>query len=234
VGNGGYFRKKEGAKAIHPLGNRTPPEIEELVEDLWSSNGVSLDRLVWLLEDRGYSLLRSTVYRILFWRNLISPSLRKRRRSYCLYSKGYPDEEVQIDTTQPLGKDGPTLIVAVDDFSHWTFADLIPKNTSENASLFLERFLKEAPFSIKAVRVDNASEFKGKFLSICQLNGIRIIRNPVHSPERNGKVERMHRTQEEECLWRLGQERDLESLRFQLSRYLVWYNTRKRQRGVRG
>jgi len=59
-----------------------------------------------------------------------------------------------------------------------------------------------------------------------------IKRNPVKHPASNGKVERLHRTIEKECLWRVYVHKENLSYGcYWLSRYLVWYNTKRRYRG---
>ena len=175
---------------------------------------------------------RATVYRILVRRRLIIPHVKEARKPVHLYTKGYPGEEVQIDTTEPLGKSGPTLITAVDDFSRWGMGDCYYGNRSDQAADFLRRMFMQAPFPIHTVRTDNGSEFKKHFTTTCQELGINIIRNPVHHPTSNGKVERLHRTIEEECFWRVqAKHDDLDYARYWLSRYLGWYNTKRRHGG---
>lgn len=148
------------------------------------------------------------------------------------YTKTYPGEEVQMDATEPFGKSRGIQISAVDDYSRWGGADFYMRNTSLNAAIFLTRYIQNAPFSVRAVRVDNGSEFKGVFQATCQKLGIAIIRNRVNTPEHNGKVERFHRTIDEECLWRTkGESEYPEEVMFQLDRYLAWYNTRRRHGG---
>ncbi len=105
-------------------------------------------------------------------------------------------------------------------------------NRSELAANFLRRMVMSAPFPIHTVRTDNGSEFKKHFTMTCQELGINIIRNPVHHPTSNGKVERLHRTIEEECFWRVGAKPDdLDYARYWLSRYLGWDNTKRRHGG---
>jgi transposase InsO family protein len=220
--------RKRGPKGYHRVWNRTPAWLEEKVEDLFHATGVGPDRLCWLLEDVSVSLSRATVYRILVRRRLIARRMRGKRAPVTLYSKGFPGEEVQMDTTQPLGKSGPTLMSAIDDYSRWGTAECYRGNTSLQAAAFLRRLVSTAPFPIAAVRVDNGSEFSGAFIRECRTLGIELIRNPVRHPTSNGKVERFHRIIEEECFWRVGAEPDnLEYARYWLSRYLAWYNTKR-------
>ena len=224
--------RKRGPKPYSKIWNRTPSWIEDTVERLFILYGVGPDRLVWLLDDCAITLSRATIYRILVRRRLLVPKAKSKRGTVILYAKGYPGEEVQMDTTEPLGKSGPTLMSAVDDFSRFGMADCYYGNTSKQAGEFLKRIISSAPFPITAVRVDNGSEFKGKFITTCKKLGIRIIRNPVRHPTSNGKVERLHRTIEEECFWRVqAKPNDLEYARYWLSRYLGWYNTKRRHGG---
>jgi len=127
-----------------------------------------------------------------------------------------------MDTTEPLGKSGPTLITAVDDYSRYSMTDCYYGNKATQSAAFLKRLVSDAPFPVNAIRVDNGSEFRGKFIITCRQPGIKIIRNPVKHLTSNGKVERLHRTIEEECFWRVGAKpNDLEYARYWLSRYLT-------------
>lgn len=225
--------RKRGPKTYHRVWNRTPEWFEEHIESLFDqTGGVGADRILWFLDDCLIQVSRATIYRILVRRRLLVPKTRTKRCPVMLYAKGYPGEEVQIDTTEPLGKSGPTLISAIDDCSRYGFADCYYGNKAAQAGAFLRRIVSEAPFPITAVRVDNGSEFQGVFKSTCQELEIEIKRNPVHHPTSNGKVERFHRVIEEECFWRMKlTPQDLDHARYWLSRYLAWYNTKRRHGG---
>jgi transposase InsO family protein len=224
--------RKRGPKSYQRPINRTQKWIEDTVEKYFNLYGVGADRICWLLEDTHIHISRATAYRILVRKRLISPKVKGKRKPVTLYAKGYPGEEVQIDTTEPFGKKGIILISAVDDCTRWGMADCYYHNNSENAALFVTKIVKEAPFPITSFRTDNGSEFKKHFTSICKRLGIDIKRNPVKHPTSNGKVERLHRTIEEECFWRVNAHReDLDYGRYWLSRYLAWYNTKRKHGG---
>jgi transposase InsO family protein len=139
---------------------------------------------------------------------------------------------VQIDATEPFGKSNGILMTAIDDHTRWVKAEIYRGNNSQNAAGFLERLVRELSFPITAVRVDNGAEFKDKFIKKTKELGIKLIRNPVGSPQKNGKVERMHRTIEEECLWRVGAKPSkLTEAQYQLNRYLAWYNHKRKHLG---
>jgi len=236
-GSQALIGRRRGPKSWFRVHNRTPSWAEDKAADLYSEYGVGPDRLLWIIEDYHQDILthvsRATIYRILVRRRLILPKTREERKHMRRYVKGYPGEEVQIDTTEPFGKSKGTQISAIDDYSRWGGADFYQGNTSQQAASFLDWYRKSAPFPVTAVRVDNGSEFKKDFAKYCQTNQITIIRNPVRTPQHNGKVERFHRTVEEECLWRTKAEsEDQETVRYHLDRYLSWYNTRRRHGGL--
>ena len=225
--------RKRGPKTYHRVWNRTPEWFEEHVESLFDqTGGVGADRLLWFLDDCLVQVSRATIYRILIRRRLLVPKSHEKRGPIQFYAKGYPGEEVQVDTTEPLGKSGPTLISAIDDCSRYGAADCYYGNKAIQSASFLKQLMTTVPFPISAVRVDNGSEFKGAFITICNELGVRLIRNPVRHPTSNGKVERFHRVIEEECFWRMKlTPNDMDRARYWLSRYLAWYNTKRRHGG---
>lgn len=166
--------RKRGPKSYYRVHNRTDKWIEDTVEKYFNLYGVGADRIGWLLEDVHLHISRATVYRILIRKRLLFPHQKEKRKPVILYAKGYPGEEVQIDTTEPFGKKGIILISAVDDCSRWGMADCYFKNNSTKAANFLFKMVRQAPFPIKAVRTDNGSEFKKTFSSTCRDLGITI------------------------------------------------------------
>lgn len=237
IGYQGLLGRKRGPKSWYRVHNRTPEWVEDKVEEIWNDTKVGPDRLLWIIEDYHQELVtyltRSTVYRILIRRRLVKSKDAQKEKHTKRYTKTYPGEEIQMDTTEPFGKGNGIQISAIDDYSRWGFADFYRRNTSLNAAIFLIACIQSAPFPITAVRVDHGSEFYGVFQATCKRLGITIIRNRVNTPEHNGKVERLHRTIEEECLWRTRAESEHpETVRYQLNRYVIWYNTKRRHGGV--
>ena len=215
--------------------NRTDKEVEDQVGKMWQSYDVGIDTLTWIIDDlASIKLTRMTVYRILLRKQLLIKNIKPRqRKDFKYYSNGFPGEEIQLDTTEPFGKGRGIMITAIDDCTRWVVADLYHGNTSANAANFVKNIRWRLPFPIKAFRVDNGSEFKKDFIKTCQEVGINIIRNPPHSPTKNGKVERMHQTIETECFWRLtvGGIKDEIETKYWLGRYLAYYNHKRRHSG---
>lgn len=123
VGYQGLVGRKRGPKSWYRVHNRTPEWVESKVEDLWNDYQVGPDRLLWIIEDYyqelGIYLTRSTIYRILVRRRLITPKTHKEDIHTKRYTKSYPGEEIQIDTTEPFGKGNGILISAIDDYSRY-------------------------------------------------------------------------------------------------------------------
>jgi len=234
--------RKRGPKSYYRVHNRTPAWAEEKVEQVYLLHGGGPDTLLWVIEDYYHDQLgwiqlsRSTIYRILIRRRLLLPKTRRKINHHPhKYTKGYPGEEVQLDTTEPFGKSQGTMLNIIDDYSRWKASYFYLGNTSKHARICLEHFLASAPFPVQAVRVDNGAEFKKDFAKFCQNSQIAVIRNPIRTPEHNGKVERLHRTVEEECLWRVPREarKDLQAVNYALAQHSQWYNGKRRHLGYK-
>jgi hypothetical protein len=229
--------RKRGPKSYHRVHNRTPELVEEQVANAFIDHGVGIDSLQWVLEDLyGESwipLSRSTIYRILIRRRLLTPNDKPRNYHTRRYAKGYPGEEVQLDATEPFGKGKIIEMDIVDDFSRYSGSYAYVGNTAVNAATAFQHFVDHAPFPVIAVRVDNGSETRKEFEVFCKRRGIIIRRNPPRTPQHNGKVERLHRTIEEECLWRIpkGADNPPETIQYYLTQYINWYNTKRKHQG---
>jgi transposase InsO family protein len=236
--------RKRGPKSYYRVSNRTPEWIEEKVEEIYLKYGGGPDNLVWIIEDYYsdqpalVSLSRSTIYRILIRRRVLGfPKNKKERKIHNQkYTKGYPGEEIQADTTEPFGKGKGTLFNLVDDYSRWSRSYFYQGSDSGKTTNCLNHFLSDVPFPVEAIRTDNGSEFKKHFTKYCQEKGIRQIKNAIRTPEHNGKVERFHRTVEEECLWRIVKEnqlKDINLINYELTKHNQWYNTKRRHGGYK-
>ena len=240
-GNLALVGRKRGPKSWYRVHNRTPEWVEEKVEDIYTLYGGGPDTLLWVIEDYYHDQLgwiklsRSTIYRILVRRRLLRPKDKKTNPHTRRYAKSYPGEEVQLDTTEPLGKNKGIMLNLIDDYSRWKASYFYSGNNSLKAKLCFQHFLVSAPFPVQAVRVDNGSEFKKHFQTFCKQRGIKLIRNPINTPQHNGKVERLHRTVEEECLWRVAndQKNSSQAVNYALTQHSLWYNTKRRHLGYK-
>jgi len=156
--------------------------VKVKVEKIYLTYGGGPDTLLWVIEDYYHdelgwiNLSRSTIYRILVRRRLLFPKASQKINHHPhKYTKGYPGEEVQLDTTEPYGKSQGTLLNIIDDYSRWKASYFYFGNTSLRVKLCFQHFLASSPFPIRAVRVDNGPEFKKDFQKYCQQRSIRLI-----------------------------------------------------------
>ncbi len=173
------------------------------------------DKLQRLLARQGVVLSVSKVGRILAYlkqtKQLREPvrriSARKRTWSR-VYAKGRPKEYVpkapgdlvQVDTLDVRPAPGVVLkqFTAHDVLSKWAGLDLARQATAGTAQRALTAVLERFPFPVRAIQVDNGSEFMAEFETTCQERGLQLFVLPPRSPKLNGGVERANRSHTEE------------------------------------
>lgn len=231
-----YRRKKireRGANAVYPLKpgpkpyarawNRTSKVREDLVEVIRNSFNIGPDRIRVLLSEQGIELTRITIYRILLRKKLL-PTKKTIRKNFKRYTLGYPGAEIQIDATFIEGRKSYVIFAGIDDHTRWSFAKLYSRCTVSSSIDFLSYILKHAPFPIQAIRTDNGSENTQALTNFCKTHNIIHKKNPPRMPIHNGKVERFHKTVQEECLWRITTNHPKDYLDYQLDRFISFYN----------
>jgi putative transposase len=201
------------------------------------------DKLVVLLRRDGIGLSASMVGRILARLHrsgeLGEPagrriSARKRtwRRPYAVrkpagWAVEAPGDLVQLDTldVRPL----PSLVLkqftARDVVSRWDVVELGRQATASQAAAVLDALAARMPFPVRAVSVDNGSEFMAEFEQACAERGIALFVLPIRSPKLNGSVERANRTHTEEFYEVTDAEPELAALQAALRVWETTYNT---------
>ena len=92
-----------------------------------------------------------------------------------------------------------------------------------DAISFIDYVIAKFPFRIKEVRTDNGHEFQAKFHWHVEDKGIRHAYIKPSSPQLNGKVERSHRTDEQEFYQLLSYKDDVD-LNAKLAEWESFYN----------
>jgi len=201
------------------------------------------DKLRILLRRAGIAISASMVGRILARLlragDLREPrgrriSARKRawRRPHAVRKpKGFaalaPGDLVQVDTLDVRPVAGVVLkqFTARDVVSRWDVLELRPTASSRSAVAILDALAARMPFGIRALSVDNGSEFMAEFEQACADRGIALLTLPPRSPKLNGCVERANRTHTEEFYEVTDAEPDLAGLRPALLEWEEVYNT---------
>ena len=133
-----------------------------------------------------------------------------------------PGEGVQLDVkyVYPHGRREYQFTI-LDPYTEQCFAEIFPTRESKNAAFVIDRAAAYFGFPILSVQTDNGSEFRGEFHAWCESRHIPHFFIPKKSPYWNGKVERVHRTVDEEFYQNPRREWHA------LSEWLTYYNTER-------
>jgi transposase InsO family protein len=202
------------------------------------------DKLVVLLRRQGLWLSTSMVGRILARlrrtgelrepRGRRRMSVRQRRwaRPYAVrkpvdWAVERPGDLVELDTLdiRPVAPRVWKQFTARDVVSRWDTLELGRRATAAAAAEVLDRLAERMPFPVRAISIDNGSEFMADFELACQARGIRLFVLPPRSPKLHGAVERANRTHTEEFYEVTTAEPELEAFQAELRAWETVYNT---------
>jgi putative transposase len=201
------------------------------------------DKLVVLLRRQGVSLSASMVGRILARlrrsgelreprRHRMSVRQRRWPRPYAIrqpaaWTVERPGDLIELDTLdiRPLSTLVWKQFTARDVVSRWDTVELGRRATAAAAADVLDRLAERMPFPVRAISIDNGSEFMAEFEAACQARGIRLFVLPPRSPKLHGAVERANRTHTEEFYEVTDTEPELHAFQVALRAWEVVYNT---------
>jgi transposase InsO family protein len=138
-----------------------------------------------------------------------------------------PGDLVELDTLdiRPLPGKIWKQFTARDVISRWDTVELGRQATAAAAAAVLDRLAERMPFPVRAISIDNGSEFMAQFEAACQARGIRLFVLPPRSPKLHGAVERANRTHTEEFYEVTDAEPELEAFQAELLAWERTYNT---------
>ena len=201
------------------------------------------DKLRVLLRRAGISLSVSMVGRILARlrrsgelrepaRRRMSVQQRRWRRPYAIrrpvdWPIERPGDLVELDTLdiRPLPGKIWKQFTARDVVSRWDTVELGRRATASAAAAVLDRLAERMPFPVRAISIDNGSEFMAEFEAACEARAIALFVLPPRSPKLHGAVERANRTHTEEFYEVTTAEPELEAFQLELRAWETVYNT---------
>ena len=138
----------------------------------------------------------------------------------------WPGQAVQVDTLTVSLRPGRTVrhFTAVDRLSRWGCGMAASNATAASAARFLDKLVRQAPFSVEAVQVDGGSEFMAEFEAACGDRNITLAVLPPKSPKQNGRVERMQATLRNEFYNVQDTAVNVSGLRPLIDEYMELYN----------
>jgi transposase InsO family protein len=120
------------------------------------------------------------------------------------YAKVTPGNQVQVDVkfVSLSDSNGNPIrrfqYTAIDDATRMRALKIYKQHNQKNAIEFIDYITEKFPFRIHTIRTDRGHEFQAQFHWHVEDKGMRHVYLKPRSPQLNGKVERSHRTDQEE------------------------------------
>lgn len=157
---------------------------------------------LWVKKQLGVDVSTTIIYRFYRKKKLIRKPQRKQPWYEPMKQKLYitkPGEGVQLDVKYVYeGGKRMFQFSVFDPFTEQYFFRVFPTKESKNAIETFRKAGRYFGFGIASVQTDNGTEFRGVFHEWLAKKGIPHFFIPKKSPWWNGKVERVHRTMDEE------------------------------------
>lgn len=155
---------------------------------------------LFLRKYHGVYVSPPTIYRILRERRMPRVSQKRYRPGPSKRREiRIPGQSVQVDVKHVKMTSGRVYqFTAIDEATRYRVLKIYDHNSIRSAIDFVEELRKRLPVAIQTIRTDNGSEFGTDFTWHLNDLGIRHKHIPPGCPEANGKVERSHRTDEDE------------------------------------
>jgi transposase InsO family protein len=238
-GKAGLARKKPIAKN-HP--RSLSQDVVDRILHLRKTFKLGPERIAWYLERyHGINTSVSTVYRTLVRngmrrlpRNAPRRAIHTRR-----YSKDVPGHHIQVDVKfvflrNPEGKRVRRFqYTAVDDATRIRAMQIYSRHNQQNAIKFIDYVIEKFPFRLHTIQTDREHEFQAQFHWHVEDKGMRHVYIKPQSPQLNGKVERSHRTDQEE-FYQLLTYTDDGDLNEKLAEWERFYNLDRPQGAFKG
>lgn len=170
-----------------------------------------------------FPLSHTSINRILNQEGLCRKSKNKgKRKKWVRWQRQHPNSLWQIDHTDEMEKGDHYTLSVLDDCSRYSLA-LVKLNrvTTDVVTHVLDGLIKKNG-KPREILTDNGGAYglhskHSRFDRWCNRRGIRHIRTKVHSPQTNGKVERLFKTMDEEMGF-CSEDSELFRLRYNHSR----------------
>ena len=120
------------------------------------------------------------------------------------------------------------LITVIDGYSRFIVHHELRMNMQEyDVQLTIQKAIEKYPAYSPRIISDNGSQFISKdFAKYLKFAGLQHVRTSIAYPQANGKIERYHRTANEECLSKASFI-SLEDARKQIREFVDFYNTKR-------
>ena len=230
---------KDKSSRPHKIKRWLPKEVRDTIIQLRLQRKYGPDRMEYYIRQKfNWFVSSQTIWRLYKEYGLNRLKYKKNWQRYPQhYSKAIPGDRVQVDVKfiDNLDFSGKRYyqFTAIDDCTRYRVMRIYDHNTVENATDFVNRLQKSLPFAIKQIQTDNGSEFSEAFSWHLDDLGITHRKTRVCSPEENGKVERSHRTDEQE-FYSINRFVSISHLKYLLKGWEREYNTKRQHMALDG
>jgi len=187
----------------------------------------------------------SSVHRILERHGLsrlpASQKYRAHKKRWKRYEKRQPGHRLQVDVKFleriPGTRRRLYQFTAVDDCTRIRVLKIFDACNQKTAIQFIDEVIHRLPFRIHVIQTDNGAEFQSRFHWHLQDKDISHVYITPRTPRLNGKVERSHRTDDQEFYQLLdkdGVSDDIQLFNAKLSEWEKYYNYHRPHGGLDG
>ena len=163
------------------------------------------------------------------------------RKRWKRYEKAKPGHRLQIDVKflERIPGTGKRLyqFTAIDDCTRIRILKIYDANNQRTAIRFLNSVRQRLPFRIHVLQTDNGAEFQSQFHWHAESLDIRHVYIRPRTPHLNGKVERSHRTDDQEFYQLIDQNGisdDIHLFNEKLREWEDYYNYHRPHGGLQG
>ena len=242
--------RKHGIKGLENRSTRpksqpteTPIRVKEIIIELRKQNNCCAKKLGWKLKKQGLTIHPRTIGKILKAEGLTRKYRVRRIKYKYIKVQLRPGELVEIDikyVPRKLKNRRFYQFTAIDCASRWRYLKIYEDMSSFSAIKFLKELIKVAPFEIKAIKTDNGSCFTNRYTGYLKSSDLLNPRlHPLDlecakleiehylidpgKPAQNGKVERSHRSDQEQ-FYNQVKFNSLKMLEYKLKLWNMYYN----------
>jgi transposase InsO family protein len=210
--------------------------IEDFAREHYSNNDYFLRdgyrRIAYKMIDLDIAAVHpSSVYRVLKKANLLNKwnTNKNNQKGSGFKQPNYPHRDWHVDIKY-LNFCGTFLflITVLDGYSRFVVHHEVRHSMTEyDVEITIQKAKDKFPAANPRIITDNGSQFISKdFRIFIKTVELTHIRTSINYPQANGKVERIHRTLNEECL-RVKSPVSLDDMRKSIADYIKFYNTER-------
>jgi transposase InsO family protein len=230
LGKDGLLDRSHRPKSPHPKTVKT--KVVKLIVRIRKETKYGPIRIKNELFKQGIDTSCHGIYNVLIREDLIESRRRRKAKPKRYYVK--EPGHLQVDTkhldTLPGRPYRYYQYTAIDAFTRIRVLRIYDELSAYNMARFLKGVVDKLPFRVYSARTDNGIEFtygpfkkEHPFSLVCARLGVKHYLNKPAHPESNGRVERSHRTDDEE-FYRVNPVKDPKQWQAKISDWEFYYN----------